>query len=240
MKNDRFFKLVQEYMFQLIICLLGILGIFISIHIDNDRFFSVISGISISLIATSIVAVGSLIVFRKTSTRKEICDYWELDAIYEFRQEANKPLNTYQDNARHQIDIIALGLSSWLIARSDKIADALKHGVRIRIITSDPENIFLKEIDASEKKFEGSTRQSILNLIGEVAKYKTFGSIELKVYNGFPLDTYFRVDVHVFVGPRLYGKASQQTITYEFSKGGKGFDYYNKYFEMLWTSTETP
>ncbi len=54
-----------------------------------------------------------------------------------------------------------------------------------------------------------------------------------------PLDLYFRVDNHVFIGPYLYGKTSQQTITYEFGKGGNGYTYYTKYFEDLWNGIGT-
>ena len=239
MTGKKFTKLVQEYMFQIIVCLVGILGTLLCFFIPNERIFSVCSGVFISLVASAVVAVGSLVVFRKVSTRKEICDYWELDAIYELRQEANKPLNEYQDKARHQIDIVALGLSSWLNARSDKIIDALKHGVKIRIITANPNNQFLLEVDKSERKLEGATSRSIQNLQGEVFKYKKYGNIEIKLYDGLPLDMYFRVDNHIITGPNMRGRASQQTRAYEFSKGGKGFDYYEKYFEMLWESIES-
>ncbi len=239
MNSNRFFKIVQEYMFQIILCLIGIIGVFVSFCISDDRVFSIISGISVSFIASAIVAIGSLIVFRHSSKRKEVCDLWALDGIYELRQEANIPLNEYQDVMKNQIDIIAMGLSSWLNARGDKIATALRHGIQIRIITVHPDSPFLSAIDLRENKMIGTTKQSIESLIKNI-QLNYSGQIEIKFYNNLPLDMYFRVDNHLFVGPYLYGKNSQQTITYEYSKGGKGFDYYTNYFEQLWNSQTIP
>ena len=51
-----------------------------------------------------------------------------------------------------------------------------------------------------------------------------------------PLDFYCKIDDNLYVGPYLYGKESQQTISYRFSPNGKGFKYYSNYFETLWNS----
>lgn len=240
MSESKVLKIIQEYLFQIIICLIGVLGIFISLEISDDRLFSIVSGVSASLIASAIVAIGSMIIFRLANKRKEVCDVWALDGIYELRQEANIPLNEYQDNVKNQIDIIAMGLNSWINARNEKITYALNHGVQIRIITVHPSNPFLESIDKRENKMEGATKQSVISLTDFISRYDKIGNFKIKYYNNLPMDMYFRVDNHIFVGPYLYGKASQQTITYEYTKGGKGFEYYANYFEMLWNEESIP
>ena len=52
------------------------------------------------------------------------------------------------------------------------------------------------------------------------------------------LDFYWRVDNVLYIGPYWYGVDSQQTITYKFVDGGKGFTQYTEYFESLWESDE--
>ena len=48
------------------------------------------------------------------------------------------------------------------------------------------------------------------------------------------LDFYWRTDNVIYIGPYWNGYESQQTITYKFLKGGKGFKMYSDYFEKLW------
>lgn len=51
------------------------------------------------------------------------------------------------------------------------------------------------------------------------------------------LNFYWRVDDVLYIGPYWYGVDSQQTITYKFSDGGKGFQQYTDYFENLWNDS---
>ena len=41
---------------------------------------------------------------------------------------------------------------------------------------------------------------------------------------------------NLYIGPYLYGKESQQTISYRFNSDGDGYKYYTEYFNMLWNS----
>ena len=52
------------------------------------------------------------------------------------------------------------------------------------------------------------------------------------------LDFYWRVDDVIYIGPYWYGVESQQTITYKYLAGGKGFTQYSEYFETLWNNTD--
>lgn len=48
------------------------------------------------------------------------------------------------------------------------------------------------------------------------------------------LEFYWRLGDTVYVGPYMYGKASQATITYKYDAGGEGFKMYTRYFDDLW------
>ena len=48
------------------------------------------------------------------------------------------------------------------------------------------------------------------------------------------LDFYWRMDNELYIGPYWYGWDSQQTVTYKFINGGRGFDLYTQYFDALW------
>lgn len=52
------------------------------------------------------------------------------------------------------------------------------------------------------------------------------------------LDFYWRVDNMIYVGPYFYDEPSNQTITYGFEEGGKGFARYSDYFEKLWNNKD--
>ncbi len=170
MRDIKWHKIAEEYMFQFIIILAAICGMVITGFCKKEDFLSLLAGVSTSLFASAIVAIGSLILFRNISKRKEVCDRWGLDAIYELRQEANIMTNKYQDNANECIDIIGFGLGSWRNARRDVIISMIKRGVKIRIITAHPDNPYLSDVDVAESKMHGATKDSIEKL-GCVSKF---------------------------------------------------------------------
>ena len=98
----------------------------------------------------------------------------------------------------------------------------------------------MRERDIAEGKQTGNTKKSIEALSEFVRRNKSLGSIEIKYHENLPLDFYFRIDSYVFVGPYLFGKSGQQTITYAFEKGAMGFAYYANYFEKLWNGESEP
>ena len=64
------------------------------------------------------------------------------------------------------------------------------------------------------------------------------GKIQIKYYNAMTIDFYWRVDDCIYIGPYWYGVDSQQTITYKFTVGGRGFNLYSDYFEDLWNNND--
>lgn len=104
----------------------------------------------------------------------------------------------------------------------------------------DENNLFLKQREIEENEPEGQIRKSINDLVAWADKInqncsgKKSGTITVRGYKCMTLDFYWRMDDELYIGPYWYHYVSQQTITYKFEKGKKGFAHYTDYFEDLW------
>ena len=187
--DDRRDYRLSEYLWQIIVLLIGIIAIIISFIVkDTGKVFSTINGIGVSLLLSGILGVFMNVLFSRKDEKYKVCEEWKIKNIYFLN----------------------------------------------------PDNPILTMRDQAEGKPEGYTKKSIMELRTFFKKTSIRKKVKIKYHNDLPLDLYFRVDNHVFVGPYLFGKDSQQMITYEFEKGGKGFDYYTNYFDSLWNGTSTP
>ena len=102
--------------------------------------------------------------------------------------------------------------------------DFMNHG-QIRLMDLDDISALDCELNEKDGRFIINTK-----------KYK--GKTEVRGYQCMTLDFYWRLDDDLYIGPYWYGIGSQQTITYRFKKGRKGFDIYEEYFENLWSNEE--
>ena len=224
----------------LLIILAGILLVLFDIFVGKTDINLWVS-IGCSLLASGIVIlVTALLVERK---KVDYLEDWGLEKIYETRAEKNKDSDPKLDKAKKQIDVVAFGLKSFREMHSKKVEKLLKKCINFRILTMNPEqtNIFLNQREKEENETEGQIRNSINKLVSWANQlnsrdYK--GRIEIKGYKCMTLDFYWRVDDDVYIGPYWYGVGSQQTITYKFNKGKKGFEIYTEYFDKLWDDEE--
>ena len=212
---------------------LVILGVICS---DNIQTISI--SIGTSIIASSIVAFLSGRYLVKKSKLKDIMEKWGLEGIYETRSEMNESSNTYLNRIEKEMDIVALGMRSFRDAKGSLIKEKVEKGIKIRILTINPESSFIKQREKDENKVEGEIRKTILDLIEWVNELKDKApqkeNIQIKFYDTYPLDSYLRIDNHIYIGPNMYKKISQQTISYEFKGNSFGYAYYSKYFDTLW------
>lgn len=197
--------------------------------------------IGCSLLASGIVILAQAILI--DGKRENPLDEWGLEKIYETRAEKNKESDPELDKAKEQVDAIAFGLKSFRTKHTKRVEKILRKGVNIRILTMNPdkENIFLKQREIEEEETEGQIRNSIEQLVSwaNTLNSRNYqGKIEVKGYKCMTLDFYWRVDDDIYIGPYWYHVGSQQTITYKFHKGRKGFDTYKEYFETLWNDDE--
>lgn len=199
---------------------------------------NLLNSIGCSLIASGIViTVHDFFTERKTVSS---LDDWKIEKIYSTRAEKNAESDPELTKVKYCIDVIAFGLSSFRSKHTSKIETCLRKGVNIRILTMNPTSPYVNVRDTEEKKQEGTTRYSIEQLIkwaNDLNRKDFKGKIIVKGYSTMTLNFYWRVDDVLYIGPYWYGVDSQQTITYKFSDGGKGFQQYTDYFENLWNDS---
>lgn len=204
----------------------------------KDNLYTILISIGTSIIASSVIAFLSARYLIHKNKIKDIMEKWGLEGIYSTRADMNLSSNKYLERAEKEIDIMALGMRSFRDAKGDLIKKKVKNGVRIRILTVYPESFFIAQREKDEKKVEGEIKRTIDDLIVWVKELQNvspnINKVQLKTYNTYPLESYLRIDDHIFIGPNMYKKLSQQTISYEFKGNSEGFQYYNKYFNDLW------
>lgn len=163
---------------------------------------------------------------------------WGMISIFGSRQEMNIRCNQLNKELKHNLDIAAFGLKSWRDSQTSVIKKKLKEGLVVRILSPQYDSIHVKQREKDEKVTRNGIRKSIIDLRTWVIDMKKHcdkgGAIDLKFYDSLPLDFHWHQENNLFVGPYLYGKGSQQTPTYEFVIGGKGYEFFSEYFEDMW------
>ncbi|GLP97127.1 hypothetical protein [Paraferrimonas sedimenticola] len=196
--------------------------------------------VACSILASNIIMFLTSEYMLRSQRRAEIIDRWGVEAIYRTRAEMNTSTNISLSKAKETVEIVAFGLKSFREAKSEEIETLLSKGVKIKILTMNPDSKILSFVDKRENLIAGATKNSIEGLAAWVEDLKNkskSGDIEIRFYDALPLDFYFKVDDRIYVGPYLKGLSSQQTISYEFSQG-EGYSYWSKYFSKLWENCE--
>lgn len=192
--------------------------------------------VACSILASNIIMFLTSEYMLRSQRRAEIIDCWGVEAIYKTRAEMNNSTNTSLSQCKSTVEIIAFGLKSFREAKSDEIEKILSNGVKIKILTINPESNILGFVDKREDLIFGATKKSIESLIEWITQLKNKSdkyNIEIRFYDDLPLDFYFKIDDRVYIGPYLKGLSSQQTISYEFSQG-EGYLYWSNYFSKIW------
>lgn len=220
-----------------IIILVGI-GMCVGSAFLPETWNTILLSIGCSLIASGLVILmHDFFVERKETS---LLDEWKIERIYSTRAEKNAESDLELTKAKYCVDAVAFGLSSFRSKQTSKVEQCLRKGVNFRIITMNPNCQYVDVRDEEENKQKGTTQYSIQKLVewADTLNAKNCrGKIIVKGYSSMTLDFYWRVDDTLFVGPYWYGVDSQQTITYKFIDGGKGFSQYTEYFESLWNNT---
>ena len=196
----------------------------------------VLVSIGASLFTSGVVSIFNYIYQERDERVKKVVDEWGIIEIYGLRSEMNPGSNKALKKAK-SLDICAMGLKGFLDAQSKLLLARIKKGMRLRILTISPNSDYCEKVDETEGMAKGSTRESIENLIHWIEENKQFvktqNQVEIVLYNHYPYEFYFCIDENLYVGP-YENKTSQQTITYRFRKGSKGYDYYQQQFQSLW------
>ena len=234
--NDIEISNYKQFWISIALILVGIIIILLDVFCfkTNSLF---LASLGISFIASSIITIVNLALIEKTP--KNPVDDWKITNIYLNRQEKDFEDNNNIARAKGKIDIIAFGLSSFRDKHKKGIEKFLtKSDNIIRILTMHPESPHLCERDNEENESVGHTQKTINDLIdmaniyNKDSQYK--GKIIIKGYKCMTLDFYWKMGNKIYIGPYWYKKDSQNTITYKFEQGGRGFRVYSEYFEDLW------
>ncbi len=221
----------------LITFLIGLFTTIIGVP-SSGNIQTILISIGTSLVASSIIAFLSARYLVRKSKIKDIMERWGLEGIYETRAEMNESSNRCLFSIDNEMDIIALGMRSFRDAKGSLIKDKVKKGINLRILTLNPESEFVKQREKDENRVQDEIKKTIYDLISWANKLKSIApnesNVQIKFYNTYPLDSYLRIDNHIYIGPNMYKKVSQQTISYEFKGNSLGYSYYSSYFNELW------
>lgn len=235
MKEDWLVNKISERFLNILIGFLGCVLIIVGILFVDEKPKTIFISIGASLVASAVVGYLASFYMFKQKAEKEITETWGLRAIYKTRQKMNESCDKLVTEHSRCIDIMAFGLRSLRHAKSKEIENGVKRGLRLRVLAVSPQSEYLKQQDKIERKTIGSTANDILQLQEWIEHLNEIrpGCAELRYYDSFPLEFYFRVDETLFVGPYQYGRDSQQTISSEY-KDGQVFSFYTSYFSDLW------
>ena len=219
----------------LIVAILGILMIVCDIFWWKTTSMVWIS-IGCSLIASALVIL--LNAFLVDAQIYNPLDDWKLKTITSTRAEINSDCEIEMEHANRQVDIVAFGLRSFRTTHTEnQILSKLRKGMNYRILTMNPQSEFVsaRETEENNKNIKDSI-EALVAWADSLNNKSSKGKIVIKGYSSMTLDFYWRVDNVIYIGPYWNGYESQQTITYKYIKGGKGFKTYSDYFEKLWSN----
>lgn len=237
MKNKWF---ENERLINALIFMIGLVLVFIGIMFNEtlgEQWSTVIISVGASVVASAVVSYITSIYLFKKKRLKEITDIWGLRSITKNRSEMNREVDKRLKDANKCLDVMAYGLKSFRESTNELIKDKIQDGIKIRILTVNPDSKYLSYRDLMENKMSGSTSHDIRKLADWIKEFSS-DSIEIRYCDFLPTELYFRIDGCLYVGPYEIGRESQRTITYEFISGTKGFEYYTDYFDALWNNSK--
>lgn len=220
----------------LLLILFGIIAVLVDVFITKTTA-NVFVSIGCSLVASGLVLLCTalLIDFRRGYA---VWDEWKMSKIYKTRAEKN--LDSDPKLEKHnikQLDGIAFGLKSFRSNRQNDVLTCMQRGMNVRFLVMNPYGDCVQKREHEENVVKGSISKSIEDLCSwaeDLNRQSNKGKITIRFYNTMTLDFYWRLDDEIYIGPYMLNIESQQTITYRFVKGGKGFSLYADYFESLW------
>lgn len=233
-------KIVQWFIFLLgvLLILAAILWSYIFPEPSNSNVITVLLSIGCSIFAVVIINfVEYQIILPEINTLK-IMNYWKLVSIFETRQEMNNKTNELLSNAS-VLDIAAFGCKGFINYQGETLKKRLQKGLKIRFLVPDKDSHFIKQRESDENATDGEIKNNIEQLMLWVESTKSSlklndDAIIIKKYSCLPIDSIMRIDDNIFVGPFMFKKISQLTMAYQYTKGGKGYEYYHEYFNSIW------
>lgn len=224
----------------LISFLAGMLLIAAGIIIDSyDKNIAVILiSVGSSLVASTIIVYLTSQYLIRNRQIQDLIENWGLIGIYKTRSEMNVRANITFKDIKNELDMIAFGLKAFRNAKGHEVEEKVKQGLKIRILTINPYSPYVAQRERDENEVSGQITKTILDMQIWIERLKTLSpnkdNIQLKFCDNLTIESYYRQDDYIYTGPYLYGKPSQQTISYEYKRESIGYQYWSRYFQTLW------
>lgn len=212
----------------IMVILLGLVMILLS----NDS--PLLSGIGISILASGVTSMISYIFLNPEDEYRTAKD-WGLEKVWQTRGEMNSSCDEYLNKAKY-IKAIGFGFKSLRDSQEAKIIRILKGGGNVQIITMKPDCEALKIRENDEGQDISTSIKDLITWANEMNEEAYKGKIEIKYHDHLPSCFVFLMNNRLFTGPYEYGKASQQTLSFEYRITGDAYEYYEKYFYRLWNN----
>lgn len=217
--------------------LLTVAGIFVGRCHANAGIIFVSVGTSI-IASAMVVFLSSRYLIRHRDIQ-EMFELWGIRGIFPTRAAMNPRADLTLNDLKHQLDLMSFGLLAFRHAIGSIIEAKVRNGLRVRILTVSPGSPFVVQHELDEGGVRDQIAHTIDDLDTWVKKLKAMSPdpshVQIRFCERGMVQSYYRQDDYVYTGPYLYGKPSQQTISFEFKKGGLGYKYWTAYFESLWS-----
>jgi hypothetical protein len=200
----------------------------------------VLISVGTSVIASAGVAFLNSRYLARGLVIQEMIDQWGIIGIFHTRSTMNTRADITLSDLNGELDLMGYGFSAFRHARGDMIEKKVRDGLRMRVLTVDPHSQCVVEREHAEGSVPGQIARTILDLEEWVKKLQRISprpdNVQIKFCEAPIIQSYYRQDDYVYTGPYLHGKPSQQTISFEYRKGGLGYEYWAEHFESLWHS----
>jgi len=197
--------------------------------------------IGTSMIASAGVAFLNSRYLQHSRAIQEMIDRWGIIGIFHTRSTMNTRADITLNELTGELDLMGYGFQAFRHARGDTIERKVRDGLRVRILTVNPYSQCVRDREQAEGQVPNQISQTILDLEEWVKKLRSISkrpdTVQIKFCEAPIIQSYYRQDNYVYTGPYLHGKPSQQTISFEYRKGGLGYEYWALHFEDLWNDS---
>ena len=226
--------------------ILVLIGIIVQTCAEPGEASSIASmllySVGASVFSSSIVTTMNYQYLVDTREINKILAEWRLYDLYETKAIMNE---RDADNAliscKKTIDIIAEGMSNYIAVQGSNLINALDRNVKIRIISCDSEQMLAVRAKDESLYGQGDGKNSVQHVkdlvkwIDRVKSENPSRNIEIRFHSSYPGLSYLKLDSIIFIGVNLWKRQSQQSFALSFIDNGKGSEYFQNYFESLWS-----
>ena len=212
----------------LLITLIGLILVLMA------RGQDILQGVGISILASGIMSLISVFFLNDEDTAKT-ARAWGLEHVYSTRGEMNAACDEYMAHAI-SIKAIGFGFRSLRDSQEGRIMEILKKGGSVQLLTMKPDCKALELRERDENQGISSSIDDLIQWAKEMNERGFKGKVEIHYHDHLPSDFVFLLNNRLFTGPYEYGKLSQQTISFEYSVTGAAYEYYERYFDKLWSN----